>query len=132
MKKVILILIVIALTGCGIFENGIIITKPTIPSINICENVATDANVATMKEKIDSQAYKDERMERANLVTKGYCFISALVVKIMESMVYAEAKLEIAKQLYEQTTDKENYDVVVDSLVHKGDRDKLKTYINTH
>ena len=85
-----------------------------------------------MKEKIDSQAYKDERMERANLVTKGYCFISALVVKIMESMVYAEAKLEIAKQLYEQTTDKENYDVVVDSLVHKGDRDKLKTYINTH
>lgn len=131
MKKIILILSVIALTGCGKFED-IIIIKPTIPSINICEHVATDADVTSMRQKIDSQAFKDKRMERAKFVTTGYCFVSSQVVEIMKSMLFSDAKLEIAKELYDQTTDKENYDIVVDSLAHKGDRDELKIYIANH
>ena len=131
MKKVILILSVIALTGCGKFDD-IIIIKPTLPNINICEQVATDADITSMKQKIDSQAFKDERIERAKFVTTGYCFIANQVIEIMNSMVFADAKLEMAKELYNQTTDKENYDTVVDSLVHKGDRDELKAYINSH
>jgi hypothetical protein len=47
----------------------------------------------------------------------------------MESMLFADAQLEIAKHLYKPTTDKENYDIVVDALAHKSDRDELKNYI---
>jgi len=132
MKNFILVLSVIALTGCGKFGDSIIINKPTIPSINICEYIATDADVNSIKQKIDSQAFKDERMERAKFATTGYCFISSQVVKIMESMIFSDAKLEIAKELYNQTTDKKNYDSVVDSLIHKSDRDELKAYILSH
>ena len=89
-------------------------------------------DITSMKQKIDSQAFKDERIERAKFVTTGYCFIANQVIEIMNSMVFADAKLEMAKELYNQTTDKENYDTVVDSLVHKGDRDELKAYINSH
>ena len=131
MKKVILILSVIALTACGKFED-IIIVKPTLPSINICENVATDSDVASMKQKIDSQAFKDERMDRAKFVTTGYCFVSAQVIDIMESMLFADAKLEMAKELYHQTTDKENYDTVVDELAYKSDREELMDYMADH
>ena len=129
MKKVILILSVIALIGCEKFENVIIIDTPSVPSINFCEHIADNGDVALMKQKIESQAFKDERMERARYVTHGYCFVSTQVVDIMKSMNFADAKLEIAKLLYDQTTDKENYDIVVDSLVHKSDRDELKAYI---
>jgi len=71
-------------------------------------------------------------MERAKFATTGYCFISCQVIKIMESMLFSDAKLEIAKELYVQTTDKKNYDSVVDSLVYKSDRDELKAYILSH
>ena len=131
MKKVFFLLSVIALTGCGKFED-IIIVKPTLPSIKICEHVATDANVTTMKQKIDSQAFKEERLARAKFVTTGYCFVSSQVIKIMESMLFADAKLEMAKELYSQTTDKENYDTVVDTLVYKSDRDELLSYMASH
>jgi hypothetical protein len=132
MKNLLLVLSVIALTGCGKFEDSIIINKPTIPSINFCEYVADETDVSSIKYKIESQAFKDERMQRAKFATKGYCFLSSQVIKIMESMVFADAKLEIAKELYKQTTDKKNYDSVIDSLVYKSDREELITYINSN
>jgi hypothetical protein len=130
MKKLIFISLIGLLSSCGLLDGGgIIIDTPSIPSVNVCEHVATDADVVTMKGKIDSRAFKDERMQRAKSVTKGYCFVSAQVLEIMESMLFADAQLEIAKHLYKPTTDKENYDVVVDALAHKSDRDELKNYI---
>ena len=120
------------LVGCEMTDNGIVIDTPDVPSINICEHVATDDEVTVMKSKIEAQAFKDERMERARYVTDGYCFVATQVVDIMESMIFEDARLEIAKDLYEQTLDKENYDIVVDALVYKSDRDELKTYINQH
>lgn len=117
------------LVGCTLTENGVIIDTPSVPSINVCEHVATNADVTGMKTQIEAQSFKDERMERAKVVTKGYCFVSAQVVDIMGSFTFADAQLEIAKLLYHQTTDKDNYYQVVDTLTHKSDRDELKAYI---
>lgn len=130
MKRVLYISVLALMSSCGLLNGGgIIIDTPSIPSVNVCEHVATDADVVTMKEKIDSQSYKDERMNRAKSVTKGYCFVSNQALAIMESMVFADAKLEIAKHLYKPTTDKENYDGVVDALAHKSHRDELRAYM---
>lgn len=118
--------------SCTLLDTGIIIDPPNVPSVNICDNVATNADIDVMKTKIEAQAFKDERMERAKFVTKGYCFVSAQVVNIMDSFQFPDAELEIAKRLYHQATDKENYDIVIDALVHKGDRDELKAYILEH
>lgn len=129
MKRIGYFFVAIVITSCSYFEDGIIIDPPNIPDIHICDHVATNDEVAVMKEKIESQAFKDERMDRAKMVTKGYCFVSVQVVDIMGSMSFEDAKLEIAKDLYDQTTDQENYDVVIDALAFKGDRDELKAFI---
>ncbi len=130
MKKLIYISAIALLTSCGLLNGGgIIIDKPTVPSVNICENVATDADVTTMKGQIEGQSFKDERMDRAKLVTKGYCFKSAQVVNLMDSFQFPDAELEIAKHLYKNTTDQENYYLCVDALAHKSDRDDLKAYM---
>jgi hypothetical protein len=117
------------LTACSLLDSAIIINKPNLPTVNICDNVATDSDVTNMKSKIEAQAFKDERMDRAKYVTKDYCFVSKQVVSIMESFSFEDAKLEMAKDLYDQTTDKNNYDIVVDAFVHKSDRDELKKFI---
>ena len=130
MRKLLIIGIAGMMVSCGLLDGGgIIIDKPTVPSVNICENVATDADVVQMKDQIESQSYKDERMDRAKMVTKGYCFKSAQVVQIMDSFQFADAELEIAKHLYKPTTDQENYYLCVDALTHKSDRDELKAYM---
>ncbi|MCH2234732.1 MAG: DUF4476 domain-containing protein [Crocinitomicaceae bacterium] len=129
MKTIILLLGMTMLVGCNLLNSSIIIDPPNFPTINVCENVATDNDVTVMKEKIESQAFKDERMERAKTVTNDYCFEAYQVVNIMDSFLFEDAKLEIAKHLYEDTTDKENYDLAIDALTHKGDRDDLRAYI---
>jgi hypothetical protein len=129
MKNVLFVLLVGVIGSCTLLDTGIIIDPPNVPSVNVCDNVATDADVTVMKQKIEAQAFKDERMERAKFVTKGYCFVSAQVVDIMDSFQFPDAELEMAKRLYHQTTDKENYDIVIDKLDHKSDRDELKAYI---
>jgi hypothetical protein len=81
MKKLVFISLIGLLSSCALLDGGgIIIDTPSIPSVNVCEHVATDADVVAMKDKIDSKAYKDERMQKAKLVTKGYCFVSAQVL----------------------------------------------------
>jgi len=132
MKAIIYSSIFLVLSACTLTDNGVIINKPTIPQVNVCENVASDSDVTIMKEKIEAQAFKDERMQTAKMVTKGYCFSANQVVSVMQSMIFPDARLEIAKDLYDQCTDRNNYDVVVNSLVHKSDRDELREYIANH
>lgn len=62
-------------------------------------------------------------------MTRDYCFVSEQVVSIMNVFRYDDNKLQIAKDLYNQTTDKMNYDIVVDAIEYKGNKDKLKDFI---
>jgi hypothetical protein len=120
------------LYGCAITEDGIIINAPTAPSVNICQNVATDAQAQEMAEDIKSMAFPDERLARARMKTKGFCFVSQQVVTILGGFTFDSKRMIIAKELYKQTTDKPNYDVVVDSFVHKSDREELMAYIQNN
>jgi hypothetical protein len=117
------------LGGCAITENGVVVDLPNTPTVNICQNVATDADVAGMKAKIDKEAYKDDKMKRARFVTKGFCFVTGQIIDIMESFTYDDDKLEIAKDLYDQCTDKGDYDLVADALTYKSNKDELMDYI---
>jgi hypothetical protein len=71
MKNLFYILIAaITLTACSLLDSAIIINKPNLPTVNFCDTVATDSDVTNMKSKIEAQAFKDERMDRAKYVTK--------------------------------------------------------------
>lgn len=129
MKTIGIICCALLMTACTITENGVVIDKPTVPQVNVCENVATDADVQTMKSKIEAQSFKDERMQTAKFVTKGYCFTAQQVIDIMDAMTFEDAKLEMAKDLYDQCTNRNDYDIVVNSLTHKSDRDELRAFI---
>ncbi len=132
MKILYTALILGCLYGCSVTEDGIIINTPNVPSVNICQNVATNAQAEEMRDAIKAQSFKDEKLSRARLVTKDFCFISSQVVTIIDGFTFDDNKLTMAKELYEQTTDKDNYVVVVDSFTHKSDRDELMEYIQNN
>lgn len=120
------------LYGCAITEDGIIINAPTAPTVNICQNVATDAQAQQMADDIKAMAFPDERLSRARMKTKGFCFVSQQVLTVLSGFTFDSKRIIIAKELYKQTTDKSNYDVVVDSFVHKSDREELMQYIQNN
>ena len=132
MKTVKLIFVVAILGGCAVTGNGVVVDLPNVPTLDICKNVATDADAELMSDKIKKEDYKADRLPTARLVTKDYCFVSSQVVTVIGGFTYEDNKLELAKELYEQTTDKQNYDLVVDSFTYKSNKDKLKEYIINH
>lgn len=121
------------LYGCSVTENGIVIDTPTVPTVNLCQNVATDAQAAGMRDQIKNQTFKDEKLARARLVTDGFCFVSSQVVTVIDGFTFDDNKMTMAKELYKKTTDRNtNYILVVDSFTHKSDRDELMTYIQNN
>ena len=132
MKILYTALFLACLMACSITEDGIIINTPTVPSVNFCQNVATDDQAADMRDQIKAQTFKDEKLARARMITKGFCFVSAQVVTVIDGFTFDDNRLTLAKELYEQTTDKNNYSVVVDSFVHKSDREELMDYIQNN
>ena len=129
MKIILIIGVLSVLYGCDSLNQDIVIDLPNVPAISICQNVADSDDITVMKSKIAIEVYKQERLDRGLLVTRDYCFVSSQVIQIMDSYTYDDSKLEIAKELYERTTDKSNYETVVDALTYLSNKNKLKTYI---
>jgi len=129
MKRILFIITVVALGGCAVTQDGVVVDLPDVPSINICQNVATDSNVVAMKVKIDNEAFKDERLKKFRYVTKGYCFITDQIISIMDSFTFDNDKLEVAKDLYDQCTNKSDYDLVVDELAYISSKNELRDFI---
>lgn len=117
------------LYGCDSLKEDIVIDLPNVPAISICNDVADANNISSMKTKIESETFKDDRLERGLLVTEDFCFVASQVIEIMESFTFDDAKLDMAKALYDQTTDQQNYDLVADALTYKSNKDKLKEFI---
>lgn len=116
------------LSGCVITDDGIGINQPSIP-VNVCINAVSDSEAQEMKQKIKNEAFKDDKLNRAMALGKDRCFKSHQVVVLMEGFTFDDNKLEIAKFLYTRTEDRQNYDIVVDALTFKSNKDELRNYI---
>lgn len=120
------------LYSCAVTQDGVIINVPTAPQVNLCQNVATDTEAQQMAEQIKDQAFPDERLARARMITNNHCFVSSQVVTVITAFTFEDNRLTMAKELYRQTTDRSNYHLVIDSFAFKSDRDELTAYIQNN
>jgi len=96
--------------GCSLFENqGVEIGLPTISVV--CTSAVPDSDVVSIKSRIDAETYKADKLVRARLVTKDKCFMVAQVIQIIDSFTFEDNKLALAKELYSQTVDRNQYDI---------------------
>lgn len=129
MKPLRLLLVGALLGGCVLTDNGVILNPPK-PNVVVCVNAVSDAEALEMKEQIKKESFKDDRLTKAKLLGKDRCFKAKHVVVVMEAFSFEDSKLEIAKYLYSRTEDQQNYEIVVDALTFKSDKDELRDYIN--
>ncbi|MDG1332562.1 MAG: DUF4476 domain-containing protein [Crocinitomicaceae bacterium] len=128
MKVLRLLAIPFLLVGCVITDDGIALNPPG-PQVFVCLNAVTDDEAVEMKNTIQSEAFPDNRMTKAQLLSKERCFQAHRVVIIMSAMTFADNKLEIAKFLYNKTENKNDYELCVDALTFQSDKDELRAYI---
>ncbi len=131
MKKITLVavsFITILFSSCAYLTNqGVVIGPPSVKTQ--CVNPVSGSEVSSIKSKIESESFKSDKIRRARFVTKDKCFRSSQVVQIIDSFSFEDNKLDLAKDLYDQCTDPGNYDIVVDALVHKSNKDNLRDFI---
>jgi hypothetical protein len=128
MKVLRLLAIPFLLVGCVITDDGIALNPPG-PQVFVCLNAVTDDEAVEMKNTIQSEPFPDDRMTKAQILSKDRCFQAHHVVTIMSAMTFADNKLEIAKFLYNKTENKEDYELCVDALTFQSDKDELRNYI---
>ena len=118
------------LAGCQLFQNqGVEIGLPTVDIV--CTQAVPDSDVTVIKQKIDSEVFKDDKLRRARTVTRGKCFMVYQVIDIIDSFTFEDNKVDLAKELYDQTVDRENYGLIIDELVHKSNKDELRDFIDS-
>ncbi len=118
------------LGSCDLTNKGILIGGSSTDIVKVvCTDAVSQAQVDNMVAKIKSEAFKDDKLARAKFVTQNECFTVDQVIKILDAFTFDDNKLNMAKNLYDQTVDQENYDLVVDTFVHKSDKDELREFI---
>ncbi len=118
------------LGSCDLTNKGILIGgSPTDIVKVVCTEAVAQAQVDDMKARIKSESFKDDRLARARFVTRNECFTTDQVIDLISVFSFDDNRLAMAKDLYDQTVDQENYDLVVDSFVHKSDKDELRNFI---
>lgn len=128
MKVLRILAIPFLLVGCVITDDGIALNPPG-PQMFVCLNAVTDDDALEMKTKIQSESFEDDRLSRAQFLSKDRCFQAHHVVEIMSAMNFEDTRVEIAKFLYNKTENKDEYDLCVDYLVHSSSKDELRDYI---
>ena len=128
MKLLKLLAIPFLLVGCVITDDGIALNPPG-PQVFVCLNAVTDDEAAQMKSTIQSESFEDDRMTKAQILSKDRCFQAHQVVIIMSAFSFQDSKLEIAKFLYNKTENKNDYELCVDALTFQSDKDELRAYI---
>lgn len=128
MKLLKLLAIPFLLVGCVITDDGIALNPPG-PQVFVCLNAVTDDEAADMKTQIKAESFKDDRLTKAQNLSKNRCFQAHQVVVIMSAMTFEDNKLEIAKFLYNKTENKNDYEMCVDALTYSSSKDELRNYI---
>lgn len=129
MKVLRLLAIPFLLVGCVITDDGIALNPPG-PQVFVCLNALTDDDAAAMKTQIKSEPFPDDRLTKAQNLSKDRCFQAHQVVVIMSAMTFEDNKLEIAKFLYNKTENKNDYEMCVDALTYGSSKDELRNYIS--
>lgn len=128
MKLLKLLAIPFLLVGCVITDDGIALNPPG-PQVFVCLNAVTDDDAQDMKAQIKAQSFEDDRLTKAQLLSKDRCFQAHHVVVIMSAMSFEDSKLEIAKFLYNKTENKNDYELCVEALTYSSSKDELRAYI---
>jgi hypothetical protein len=106
----------------------------TRPPVVVCEPVVTiyamPANqFVLLKQAIENQWFSDGKMQVFQQAAANNYFTAAQVNDLINLFSYSNDKLEVAKQAYVKTIDKENYFMVYESLHWSDSKNALHQYI---
>jgi hypothetical protein len=96
-----------------------------------CSRSMTDAETQQMKVQIEAEAFSDDQLFIARSLAKDNCFTAQQVVVVMSAFKFEDSRLEIAKNLYANTLNKQEYELCVEALTFSSSKDELRAFIQS-
>jgi hypothetical protein len=75
--------------------------------------------------------FEGNRMKSASFIISNNFFTAEQVKDIVNSFSFEDNKVDIAKQAYPKTLDKENYNCVINALQYRSSKDELARFIRS-
>jgi hypothetical protein len=89
----------------------------------------TQQNFDALKAAVKKEAFDNTRLNIAKQAGAANYFSAAQVKEFIQIFSFDESRLDLAKFLYNRTTDKANYFTVNDAFTYSDSKDKLSEYI---
>lgn len=89
----------------------------------------TQQNFDALKSAVKRESFDNTRLSIAKQAGAANFFSAAQVKELIQILSFDESRLELAKFLYNRTTDKANYFTVNDAFAYSDSKDKLSEYI---
>ena len=91
----------------------------------------SDREFAQVMNSMQKEWFENNRMKSASYIISNNFFTADQVKDLVSVFSFEDNKLEIAKQAYTKTLDKENYTCVVNALQYKSSKDELARFIRS-
>jgi hypothetical protein len=88
-----------------------------------------DTDVDAIVERIRAAPFAEEKMGALTRGVGDRQVTSAQALKLVKAIPFAEQRVAAGTWLFERTTDKENYDVVIDGLPFSSERSQLRAAV---
>jgi len=91
----------------------------------------SDREFAQVMNSMQKEWFENNRMKSASYIISNNFFTADQVKDMVSVFNFEDNRLEIARQAYTKTLDKENYNCVVNALQYKSSKDELARFIRS-
>ena len=89
----------------------------------------SSSNFSQLKQTLSKESFDNTRITIAKQAISDNKFTSQQTKELVSLFTYENNKLEIAKYLYDYTTDKNNFIIVYDAFTYSSSKEELAEYI---
>lgn len=98
---------------------------------NAYVNVMSNVEFQRVLDCIDKEWFETNKMKSASQIIATNYFTSFQVKQMLQLFGFESNKLELAKQAYSKTVDKQNYQCVAEMLMFRSSKEELARFIST-
>lgn len=111
----------------GDYNTGIVPPPPALPEVNY--RLLSDEAFQTFLTQYRRESFDDGRLRMINVVSKNSSLLSAQAKVLLKSFTFDDERLKVARNLYKNVADPQNYFTLSDIFVFPSNKDDFLKYL---
>ncbi|MFY7861241.1 MAG: DUF4476 domain-containing protein, partial [Chitinophagales bacterium] len=91
----------------------------------------TNAELEKFIVSVNDQSFDADKVKQIQTFLTPRCLMASQIARIVSQITFEESKLNIAKSLFDNCSDKQNYYLVIDGFRFSDSKNKMNDYIKS-